>query len=99
MAMQPSILRVDAYRCRYWLAFMPIQLAADIAPNGARHACQPDARPRPRPAARPRVAYVDSQTVRKHRTWRQRPLATASMAVMRAPPWPGMSPPPLIQVG
>ena len=53
---------------------MAIQLAADIAPNGARQAVQPDARAPPPPGrARRRVAKVDSQTVRKHRTWRQRP--------------------------
>src|SRR4051794_20868389 len=98
IAMAPSISRVAPYRCRYWLAFMPIQFAADMAPNGARHCCQPDTRPPP-VGRRPNAAYVDSQTVRKQSTWRQRPAATASMAAITAPPGPGMSPPPLIHVG
>ena len=62
---------------------MPIQLAADIAPNGARHSVQRPGDPTAAAAApRPSVAYVDSHTVRKHRTWRHRPLATASMAAI-----------------
>src|SRR5579872_6354579 len=98
MAIAPSISREAPYRWRYWLAFIPIQLAADMAPNGARHSRNgPDTRPDP-PWPRPRAAYVDSHTVRKHSTCRQRPLATASMAAMMAPPGPGSSPPPLIHV-
>jgi hypothetical protein len=45
------------------------------------------------------LANVASQTVRKQRTWRHRPLATACMPAMTAPPGPGTSPPPTIQVG
>ena len=79
---------------------MPIQLAADIAPNGARHSMQ---RPGDAAAAARRrgraSAYVDSHTVRKHSTWRHSPLATASIAAMTEPPGPGSSPPPLIHVG
>ena len=77
---------------------MPIQFAADIAPNGARHSIsEPETRPGawPRPSAR----YVDSQTVRKHSTCRHSPEATASMAAMTEPPGPGRSPPPLVHVG
>ena len=36
-----------------------------------------------------RAANVDSQTVRKHSTWRQRPEATAMAAAMTEPPGPG----------
>src|SRR3954452_11891588 len=83
----------------YWLALMPIQLAADIAPNGARHSTSdPDRRPPPRPPRR-NVAYVDSHTVRKHRTCRHSPDATASMAAITEPPGPGKSPPPFVHVG
>src|SRR3954468_19000264 len=77
---------------------MPIQLAADIAPNGARHCVQLEARPPPG-GRRPSAAYVDSHTVRKHSTWRHSPLATASMAAITDPPGPGRSPPPLVHVG
>ncbi len=77
---------------------MAIQLAAEMAPKGARQAGRPDARPPPGPARR-RAAKVDSHTVRKHSTWRHSPEATASMAATTAPPGPGSSPPPLIQVG
>ena len=45
------------------------------------------------------MAKVDSQTVRKHSTWRHSPLATASIAAITEPPGPGSSPPPLIHVG
>src|SRR5262245_18759658 len=104
-AIQPSISRLAPYRWRYWLAFMAIQLAADSAPNGARHsAFAPDTRPPVAPppraaAARPRVANVDSHTVRNTSTCRHRPEATASMVAMTEPPGPGRSPPPLIHVG
>ena len=66
-AINPSISRGAPYRCRYWFAFMPIQFAADMAPNGARHVWKPVARPPPR-APRPSAANVDSQTVRKQST-------------------------------
>ena len=81
------------------MALMPIQLAADMAPNGSRHSCiGPDTRPPP-PRLRPSWLYVVSQTVRKHRTWRHRPLATACMAAMTLPPGPGTSMPPLCHTG
>src|ERR1700689_837515 len=96
----------------YCVAFRAIQLAADMAPKGARHSRNgPEtrsARPRLRPpplaaAACAALAVstpnVDSQTVRKQSTWRQSPEATAMAAAMTAPPGPGRSPPPLIQVG
>ena len=70
------------------MAFMAIQLAGDSAPNGARQAAWPRARPPPGPRW-PRAAKVDSHTVRKHRTCRQRPEDTASMAATTAPPGPG----------
>src|SRR3954468_15833972 len=83
----------------YWLALMPIQLAADIAPKGARHSTsEPERRPPPRPPRRG-GAYVDSHTVRKHRTCRHSPLATASIAAITEPPGPGSSPPPFVHVG
>ena len=73
---------------------MAIQFAADMAPNGARHSRNgPETRcPPPPPAARPwaaSAAKVDSHTVRKHSTWRQRPDATAMAAAMTDPPGPG----------
>ncbi len=52
----------------------------------------PPTRPPPRPCARPSrtsSACVASQTVRKQRTWRHSPAATASIAATTAPPWPG----------
>ena len=57
------------------MAFMPIQLAADTAPNGTRHSCiAPLTRPPPPPPPpRRRAANVDSHTVRKHRTCRHSP--------------------------
>src|SRR5580658_1749139 len=96
----------------YWVAFRAIQLAADMAPKGARHSRNgPEtraARRRPLPLRLSAAAWaawavstpnVDSQTVRKHSTWRQSPEATAMAAAMTEPPGPGRSPPPLIQVG
>src|SRR5436305_12708453 len=78
---------------------MAIQLAGDSAPNGARPSMNPLTRPPPPSSRRPSAANVDSHTVRKHRTWRHRPPATASMAAITDPPGPGRSPPPLIHVG
>lgn len=96
-AIMPKSSRFAPYRCRYWLAFTPIQFAAEAAPNGNDHCWGPGTRPPP-PCSRS-AAYVDSHTVRKHRTCRQRPAATAIIAAMIAPPWPGRSMPPLIHVG
>src|ERR1017187_5527010 len=79
---------------------MAIQFEADRAPNGMRQAIWDDTRPPPAPLPPSRrVAYVDSHTVRKHKTCRHRPAETASMAATTEPPGPGNSPPPLIQVG
>src|SRR3954464_13562608 len=78
---------------------MPIQLAADIAPNGARHSHSGPAKRPPDGPTSLSAAYVDSHTVRKQRTWRHRPAATARIAAMTDPPGPGMSAPPLIHVG
>src|SRR5271170_2610366 len=73
---------------------MPIQWAADMAPKGARHSRKgPEtrsARRSPPPpcawaACAARTPKVDSQTVRKQRTWRQRPDATAMAAAMTDP--------------
>src|SRR2546425_802433 len=60
-AIQPSISRVAPYRWRYWLAVIPIQLAADIAPKGARHSCMP---PETRPPRRGPRAGVDGERQR-----------------------------------
>src|ERR1700722_4302223 len=85
----------------YWLAFMPIQLAADIAPKGARHSRKgPETRSARGPLGPPcpcvaRIANVDSQTVRKQSTWRQSPEATAMAAGVTRPPRPGRAPPPV----
>ena len=82
---------------------MAIQLAGLNAPNGARQAMKsPSTRPPPWPDGareRRRSAHVDSHTVRKHSTCRQRPAATASIAATTEPLCPGVSPAPLIQVG
>ena len=82
------------------MAFMPIQLAADIAPNGARHCIQPRTRPPPPPPPRrergerrlphrAEAQHVAAQPAR-HREHR---------GDHRRRPGPGRSPPPLIHVG
>src|SRR5215469_10272097 len=97
-ASAPSISRDAPYRCMYWVACMPIQLAADVAPNGIRYSIiGPDTR---LPGGRSRSSRnVDSHTVRKHSTCLHKPDATASMAATTAPPGPGVSLAPLIHVG
>src|SRR3546814_18845119 len=85
MAIQPSISRLAPSRARYWLAFMPIQLDADIAPKGIRHCLQPDAPPPPPPRS-PRLAEGDSQTTPHNRHWRDRPEAPSPPQPTHPPP-------------
>ncbi len=108
-AIQPSVSRVVPYLSKSAEACRAIQLPADCAPYGKRHCMSPpmrgellcaimllDARPK---ASRSFWAKVASHTVRKHSTWLHRPPATASMAAITDPAWPGSSSPLLIHEG
>src|SRR3954471_10202376 len=91
IAIQPSVSRLAPNLAKYCEAFIAIHIAALVPPNGMRHCMSPEIRP-PLGGGSTRVRIMSvpfaAQTVRKPTAGGQKPLATASIAVMTDPSWP-----------
>src|ERR1700735_3075908 len=83
----PSCSRVRPNSCMYRIAYIPIQLAGDAAPNGIRNSACPRARSATvvSAAARPAAWPDDSHTERKGGTGGGGPPAGAGGPPQRRP--------------